>query len=185
MNGLFAVAVELQNFCDARGWRSCLIGGIAVQRWGEPRATLDVDVVLLAGFGNEKQYIDTLLLAYSGRIADAAGFARKNRVLLLKSTSGVGIDVSLAALPFEEEMVDRATAFSVQPGLSLRTCSAEDLLVLKLFALRPIDIRDAESVVLRNRAILDWHYIARQLDPLVEVKHDPAILRELNRLRAM
>ena len=40
MIDLFETAVQLQPFCDRRGWRSCFIGGIAVQRWGEPRVTL-------------------------------------------------------------------------------------------------------------------------------------------------
>src|ERR1017187_4944246 len=40
---LFEAARQLEVFCDRQGWRSCFIGGIAVQRWGEPRVTLDVD----------------------------------------------------------------------------------------------------------------------------------------------
>lgn len=43
MNPLFAAALELQRFFAARQWRFCFIGGLAVQRWGEPRLTLDVD----------------------------------------------------------------------------------------------------------------------------------------------
>ena len=51
MNPIFAAAREIQDFCRGRGWRSCVIGGLAVQRWGEPRLTRDVDVTLLTGFG--------------------------------------------------------------------------------------------------------------------------------------
>ena len=97
----------------------------------------------------------------------------------------MGIDVSLGALPFEESLVRRATPFSFGPGLEVRTCSAEDLLVLKLFASRPLDIRDAESVVLRHKNELDWTYIEEELRPLVEMKDDPAILDTLARLRLM
>ena len=53
MNPIFAAAREIQDFCRGRGWRSCVIGGLAVQRWGEPRLTRDVDVTLLTGFGSE------------------------------------------------------------------------------------------------------------------------------------
>src|SRR5215475_817032 len=112
MNGLFAVARELQEFCDRRSWRSCFIGGIAVQRWGEPRVTRDIDLNLLSGFGSEDVFIGALLAAYSPRISDAAVFARRNRVLLLQTPEGIGIDVSLAALPFEESVVARASVYS-------------------------------------------------------------------------
>ena len=106
----------------------------------------------------------------------------RNRVVLLRSAEGVGIDISLGGLPFEQGMIDHATIFSFGPGFDLRTCSAEDLVVLKLFASRPLDIRDAEGVVNRHGDQLDWRYIEDQLRPLAEVKQEPEILRTLARL---
>jgi len=185
MIDLFETARELQAFCDGQGWRSCFIGGVAVQRWGEPRVTRDVDLTLLAGFGSEDRFTVPLLAAYPARIEDAAEFARRYRVLLLRTVSGVGIDVSLGALPFEESVVSRATPFSFGPGLDIRTCSAEDLVVLKLFASRPLDIRDAEGVTVRHKDELDWSYIEDHLRPLVEIKGEPAILDTLTRLRSL
>jgi hypothetical protein len=67
------------------------------------------------------------------------------------------------------------------PGLDIRTCSAEDLIVLKLFASRPLDIRDAEGVGVRQKGRLDWQYIEAELRPLAEIKGDPAILSTLAR----
>jgi len=91
MRQLIEIASELQGLCDSRRWRSCVIGGLAVQRWGEPRLTRDVDISLLTGFGTETVYIDALLALYQGRVADTAAFALRNRVLLLQK-GGVGID---------------------------------------------------------------------------------------------
>jgi len=185
MIDLFEAARELQRFCDREGWRSCFIGGIAVQRWGEPRVTRYIDLTLLAGFGLEDTFTVPLLKAYEARIEDAAEFARRYRVLLLKTAGGVGIDVSLAALPFEDLVVSHATSYSFGPGLDVRTCLAEDLIILKLFASRPLDIRDAEGVVVRHKSQIDWGYIDDQLRPLVEVKGEPGILASLNRLRRL
>jgi hypothetical protein len=185
MIDLFEAARQLQVFCDQQGWRSCLIGGIAVQRWGEPRVTRDVDLTLLAGFGSEDRFIVPLLAAYPARIEDAREFAHRYRVLLLRTASGVGIDVSLGGLPFEESVVSRASLFSFGSGLDVRTCSAEDLVVLKLFASRPLDIRDAEGVIVRHKEQLDWSYIENHLRPLVEVKGEPEILDTLARLRGL
>jgi hypothetical protein len=185
MSDLLEVARDLQTFCDRQGWNSCVIGGIAVLRWGEPRVTRDVDLTLLTGFGAEESFVSVLLAEYPARVTDPMVFARQNRVLLLQTPERVGIDISLGALPFEESVVRNATDYSFGPGLSLRTCSAEDLVVMKLFASRPIDIRDAESVVLRHGEQLNWVYIQEQLAPLVELKEEPEILLTLARLRRL
>jgi hypothetical protein len=184
VNELFKIAKRLQDFCDGQGWRSCIIGGIAVNRWGRPRVTSDVDLNILTGFGGEDAVIDILLAHYSARIPDAKQFAISNRVLLLRSPQGTGIDVSLGALPFEESVLDRASRFSFD-GIELLTCSGEDLIVMKLFASRPGDIRDVEGVAIRNRGALDWRYIEDQLRPLVELKYAPEILATMARMRQL
>jgi len=61
MNAVFLAALEVEEFCRSRGWRFCFIGGVALQRWGEPRQTIDVDLTLLTGFGGEEAYADALL----------------------------------------------------------------------------------------------------------------------------
>lgn len=180
---LFGVAREVQEFCDGQGWRSCFIGGIAVQRWGQPRVTRDVDLTLLTGFGSEAPFITALVERYAPRMADSAAFATRARVLLLKSAGGVGIDISLGALPFEQLVTERASLFEFLPGVNLRTCSAEDLMVMKLFASRPIDIRDAEGVAIRHGSVLDWRYVEEQLRPLAEVKDEADIMRQFVRIR--
>lgn len=112
MNPIFAAAYDLQAFCERAGWRFCFIGGVAVQRWGEPRFTQDADLTLLKG-----QY--------------------------------------------------------------LLTCSAEDLIVHKAFADRPQDWLDIDGVVARQGAALNRQQIWFELEPLVELKEEPAILERL------
>lgn len=97
MNPLFAAAADIQQFCEERGWRSTIIGGVAVQRWGEPRQTRDVGLALLTGFGGEPAYIDALLERYASRRADSRQFALDHRVLLAAAPGGVPLDTSLAA----------------------------------------------------------------------------------------
>jgi len=38
MTPVLVAAIEIQQFCQAREWPFCIIGGLAVLRWGEPRA---------------------------------------------------------------------------------------------------------------------------------------------------
>lgn len=180
---VFRSAAEVQAVCVEQGWPYCFIGGIVVQRWGEPRTTVDADLTILAAFGSEGSITATLLKHFDARIPDAESFAAQHRVLLLRSTVGVGIDVAFGALPLEFDMIKRSSMFTFAPGLSLRTCSAEDLIVLKAFASRGQDWVDVEKVVIRQAGGLDWEYIDEQLAPLVELKEEPEILARLRQIR--
>lgn len=183
MNAVVRAAADLQAVCEAEGWRYCFIGGLALQRWGEPRETVDVDLTLLTGFEGEMVFVSTLLEHFEARIDQAAEFARTHRVLLLRTESGVGLDIALGGLPFEESVVNRSTLFTYPPDVPLRTCSAEDLIVLKGFADRPKDWVDIEGIIIRQADHLDWPYVREQLAPLAELKESPEILRRLNQLR--
>jgi nucleotidyltransferase AbiEii toxin of type IV toxin-antitoxin system len=184
VNEVIRAAAELQAVCQFQGWQFCFIGGLALQRWGEPRETVDADLTLITGFGGEEPFIQILLQHFEGRIPDAAQFARERRVLLLRSSKGVGLDVALAALPFEELVVRRSSFFDYPPQIALRTCSAEDLVVLKAFAGRGQDWVDVERIIVRQTGKLDWDYIREQLTPLAELKSAPEILDQLERRRA-
>ena len=181
---LFEVAKELQFLCERQQWEFCFIGGVALQRWGEPRVTQDVDVTLLTGFGHEEAFIQVLLAHFKARTHHAKAFALRNRVLLLKSETGIGIDIALGALDFEKLVVQRASVYEFLPGINLRTCSAEDLIIYKAFADRPRDWGDIEGVILRQQGHLDWDYVYEQLTPLVTLKEQPEILEKLGNLKA-
>lgn len=183
MNPLYPTALQLQEFCDQRGWKFCIIGGLAVARWGRPRVTQDIDLSLLTGFGDEAQFIDPLLSYFRGRRADAREFALLSRVLLLEAENGVFIDIALAGLPFEERMIERATPFDYAPNVRLITASAEDLVVTKSFAARHRDWNDVEGILVKQGDKLDWDYIERELSVLCELKETPEILEQLQQMR--
>jgi hypothetical protein len=180
---VYRVAHELQLRCASEGWRFCLIGGLALQRWGEPRETIDVDVTLLAGFGQEERFVNKIVSWYAPRVVEVVEFAITNRVVLVKAASGVGIDIALGCLPFEESAVERASDYEFLPGTSLRTASAEDLIVMKAFASRPKDWIDVEGMVVRQGNAIDWGYVQEQLAPLVELKGEPEIITRLEGVR--
>ena len=181
MQRLIKIAAELLDFCEAQSWRACVIGGLAVQRWGEPRLTRDVDLSLLTGFGQEERFILKVIERYEPRIAEAQAFALRNRVLLV-AKDGVGIDIALAAIPFEERVIERSTRFEFLPGVNVRTCSAEDLIVYKAFADRSRDWVDIEGILARQGSALDVQLIETELTPLTAAKESPGILRRLKQM---
>ncbi len=184
MNPIFAAAHEVEQICRAARFRFCFIGGLAVQRWGQPRMTADVDLTVITGFGSEEPYVDALLATLRGRIEDARSFALRHRTLLVTASNGVHADISLGAMPFEERAVDRASAFAIGVGQSLTTCSAEDLVVHKAFAARDKDWLDIRGIVDRQGAALDRDQIWTELGPLLELRADQPIERRLRAIFA-
>ena len=174
---LALAARDVLAVLDDAGIRACVIGALAVHRWGEPRATSDVDFSALAPYGDERPTIDALLGHFQKRRADAEAFAMVSRVLLLRTTEGVEIDVALAAFPFELEALELASSWEILPGISLRTCPAEHLIVYKLVAARHHDLGDMASIVQRQAKRLDVDRIRRWGREFAELKEDPDLLR--------
>ena len=184
MRDLMRAAAGVQTILDRQRWRYCFIGGVAVQKWGQARVTQDIDLTIFTGIGDELPVIDRLLKEFVPRIRDAREFALVNRIVLLRTRSGIDLDISCGAFPFEESVITRARKVQVRPGVRLRLCTAEDLIVYKAFAGRPLDWADVESVIAKQpRGKLDWRYILAQLAPLAELKEDDQIVPQLKEIR--
>jgi len=80
---------------------------------------------------------------------------------LLLAPNGLKVDVSLGALAFEHEVLDRANVWRRVDEVVLVTCSAEDLMIYKLVAARPRDLVDVISIVQRQGHRLDLERIRR------------------------
>lgn len=124
--------------------RGVIIGGAAVSILGKARYTEDIDAMFLLSIKDIPQLLEAASEeGIEPRIENAAEFARKSRVLLLKHViSNTNIDLSLGVLPFEQEMVERSVVHQVDEALQLRLPTPEDLIILKAIAHRPKDMED-------------------------------------------
>ena len=175
---IYRAALDLQAFCLERGWSFCVIGGIAVQRWGFERFTKDADMTVLTRFDDDP-VVDALLAQYKSRRPDAKEFAVRTRVLFLWHESGVPIDVALGALDFEARAIERGSWWEARPGVRLFTCSADDLIVHKAFASRDQDWVDVDRILAVQRERLNLEQILTELRPLAELKEDSGIIPKL------
>ena len=182
MNLLVEAALDIERFCRQQNWRFCIIGGLAVQRWGEPRQTRDVVLTVLAPLGAEEDHIEPLIAQYRPRIDDAREFALQHRVVLVETASGIPLDISLGALPYEARVIERGSAFELGSSQSVTTCSPEDLVVLKAFAGRPQDWLDIEGIIARQSAGLDRSLVLVELRSLLELKDDVSAASTLEAL---
>jgi len=137
-----------QAWLDELGIPAAIVGGIAASLLGRPRVTKDVDLVALVPESEWPRLLEAgRRLGFEPRAADALAFARLSRVLLLKhAPTQIELDLSFAGLPFEVEVIERATAHTVR-GTTFRVASPEDIVVMKALALRPRDIADIEAII--------------------------------------
>lgn len=163
MNLQEAAAWEIHSFLTSIGMRYAIIGGMAVQWWGEPRLTKDVDLTVAAPLDDPESFIRQVADAFAPRIEDAVAFARRNRIILVQASNGCPLDISMGLPGYEEEVMERAVEIELEPGKEVRLCSAEDLIIHKAVAGRPQDVRDIEGIVYRQRDRLDISTIRRWL----------------------
>jgi hypothetical protein len=173
---LARAAAHLLRYLDTLKRPACVIGGVAVARWGEPRATQDVDLTVLTEFGEEEQVLRELLAEFASRIHSPERFAVANRIALLTLPGGINADVSFASFPFEREAIERSSPWAIAENVQIRTCSSEDLIVYKLVAARPGDIQDIIRIVQRQKHKLDVDRVRGWGRQFAELKEDPELL---------
>jgi hypothetical protein len=146
-----ALLRDLVAWLDAAQVEGVVIGGLAASILGRPRATRDVDLLVLLAPERWKEFLAVAgRFRFHARISDPLEFAERNRILLFRhAPSSIDLDVSLGGLPFEEEAVARGSRIDVE-GVKVPLVSAQDLLVMKAVAHRPRDLADIEAVLDRN-----------------------------------
>ena len=184
MNRQFETAWQLHTFLSARRIPYAIIGGLAVQRWGQPRLTRDVDLTMLLEPGREEATLREIVAAFPPRIEDAVAFALAHRVLPVDVPGGSEADLSLGLPGYEEHAVARAVPYDLGGGRQVRLCSAEDLIVHKALAGRPQDVLDIEGIVARQGKALDVAYLRRWLDELARTSDDPEVRNRFERIWA-
>jgi hypothetical protein len=175
MNEQEEAAWELHLFLTDLGVSYAIIGGMATQYWGEPRFTQDVDVTVIAPPEESAQVIQQIVERFSARIPDAATFARRNRVILVRASNGCPLDISLGLPGYEASVMHRAADYDLEPDKRVHICSPEDLIIHKAVAGRPQDVRDIEGVIYRQRQALDVSYLRCWLNAFADVLADPEI----------
>ena len=151
-----------------------VIGGIALQFWGEPRFTHDLDVTVQDKL-DLPELVKLTTEAFGSRVPNPQRFARDTRMLLL-SVGGVDVDVAVALRGYEDSLFARTRAIEVGQGKRLTICSAEDLIIHKALAGRPQDLADIQGVIVRQGKKLDARYIRRWLGEFSRTLDDPGII---------
>lgn len=138
----------LQTLIEKFESKGIVIGGAAICLLGQPRMTADVDAMLLVTNDDLAKVFDVARqVGFVPRRKDAETFARRNRILLLHHPeTGSDVDISMGAMPLEQEMVERSRLMRFG-SLRVRLPSIEDLIILKAIAHRPKDLIDVRNLI--------------------------------------
>lgn len=124
-----------------------MFGAQAVNLFGYPRATADLDVTVDLGATPTAHFVRALETAgFAQRFADAAFIAATRVIPVVHTASGLPVDVVLAGPGLEQLFLDevarRRLGRTTVPVIAL-----ENLIVTKLIAGRPKDLEDVRELV--------------------------------------
>ncbi len=140
----------------------CLIGALALGAHGKPRATYDIDLLILAEQRTCESYVAAVCqrgFEVSEKWLESNPMAREVVVRLHHTLlPDYPLDFVFATSPLHQSALNRR---SIVPLGSLQTpvCSPEDLILLKLLASRPRDFDDVMGVLGKPGAQLDLDYL--------------------------
>jgi hypothetical protein len=154
-----------------------IIGGLANAIWGNPRATLDIDVTIWVLEDQIQKLLAILERRYTFMVEEPVDFISKTRVLPVKSNENLRIDIIFGALPFEKDAIDRAVDVMVG-DFSIRFCTAEDLILLKIISERSKDLEDVRSIFHFQKKKLDYTYLEPRIDELSNLLDRPDIRQQ-------
>ena len=144
------------------------MGALGAIAWGRPRATTDLDLVVVCDAEQFRTLEAALLSAGLERgkgvgPADAADPLDDIAVFWAGPKPAVRVDLFIAKLDFEREVVSSALEAQLF-GAPVKVARPEAMLVYKLLASRPKDLIDVESI-LESRAqaghAIDWDLTRR------------------------
>jgi predicted nucleotidyltransferase len=145
---ILPVLSSLATWFNDQSVRYAIIGGVAIGLVAQPRATQDIDAVAWIDLADLPALLERAThFGFESRLPDPHSFAAQTRMVLLRHVeSGLSVDVSCGALPFEKELIDRS--LEVKAGeLIVKVATPEDLLITKAVAHRSKDLLDIENLL--------------------------------------
>lgn len=154
---LWPTLVDAATVLETRGIPFALIGGLAVSLRGQPRMTVDVDLVALTDPDRALEIVRELASTpFEPLFPGVEEVVRRSFILPLRHRStGIRVDLAIGMSGFEREAVGRATPVTIG-ARDIPVVSVEDLLVMKALAGRPQDDQDIRGIVAAQRDAIDW-----------------------------
>ena len=155
--GLWPTLADAISMLESRSIACAVIGGLAVSLRGQPRMTVDVDLVIAADLEAALRLARELPgTAFEPLFAGVEEVVNAAFILPLRHrTTGVRVDLAIGLSGFEREAISRASRMAIGETWA-PVVTVEDLLVMKALAGRPQDEQDILGIVDLHDNRIDW-----------------------------
>lgn len=182
IENLLKLLAQVQKRLEKANIPSMVYGGIAVIAWGRPRFTQDVDLKVLLTREEAVRLIECMTPEFQPDDENPEAKLRQRGFVFFRDPSQIRIDLVLAETGFDLEAMGRALPVEMLPGISLKICSPEDLLVYKMISNRPRDNDDVPGIIRRQKN-LDDLYIEHWLHEFEIALADSTLVRSYRQMR--
>ncbi len=174
MNLLNKTLLNVIKFLSKNKISYMVIGGLANVIWGNPRATIDIDITIWVEDNKIESVVKLFTTKYEPLVDAPIDFIQKTRVLPLKTKNEVRLDIIFGALPFELDAINRAIEIEINNSL-IKFCSPEDLILLKIVSKRDKDLQDIKGIAQARIKELDLTYLEPKIQELAALLERPEI----------
>jgi predicted nucleotidyltransferase len=139
-----------------------LAGGLAYSALVEPRATMDIDLLILLQDKSIQDFFHLLQERFDSLIVHKEPMqfhlVKIWRAVSFKNNRELILDFLLAESPFHQNALQRAIKLEFS-GITLKVITLEDLILLKQCANRPQDVADVANIYAMFKDEIDHNYI--------------------------
>lgn len=169
------------HFLDEHQIPYMVIGGLANAVWGEVRTTRDADFKVSIDM-SLAEFRQLVFQHFQERQISVPHHLQSAHVVHIWATPDSAVDLLVSIFDYERQAIMRAAETMIE-GVRARVSTAEDLIIHKAVANRPIDWHDIERILIRQRGKLDQGYIMTWLQQFAEGLDSPEILEHYEQLR--
>lgn len=167
--------VKIVKILDKNKIPYMIIGGQAVQIYGEPRLTKDIDITIGLNIDSYKLLIDIIeKIKLIPLIKDIENFIKETFVLpTYDKKTDFRVDFIFSFSEYEKIALKRVNKVKIR-NYEVKFASLEDLIIHKIISGRERDIEDIKKIILKNKEF-NKEYIEKWLNEFQNILNENLI----------
>ncbi len=153
---------KIVSFLNENGYEYALAGGLAFSALVEPRATVDIDILISIDESMMEDLIRKVKKKYSNIIVHESPMEFTGikvwRMAAMNRDKEMIIDLLLVGSEFQKSAIRRSSEITFI-DIKLKVISLEDLIILKILSARTQDKADLERVFKTMKNEIDCEYL--------------------------